>query len=63
MKRLPDDEFKISVERRGINNIVSVLVEHMPTGATGWDESRSQLDATTRARGRAEERAVSLMPK
>lgn len=58
MDRLPDSEFRITIERSGI---VRVTAEHMPTGVTAWDESASQIDSTTLARGRAEERVAALL--
>lgn len=61
MKRLPDTEFQVDVFRSGINAPVSVRVTHLPTGVSASDESRSQLESTTLARGRAEERAVEAL--
>lgn len=63
MGRLPDSEFQIDIHRPGIGTPVTVRVVHLPTGASGWDESRSQRDSATLARGRAEERAIAILEK
>lgn len=58
MDRLPDTEFRTTTERNGT---IRVTVEHMPTGISGSDESHSQVESTTLARGRAEERVVAAL--